>query len=49
MMALVRRITGHPWPQNRQEANKLIEGMKAMYSRGWRSRSAAEPTAQEAP
>ena len=39
MMGLCRRITGHPWPQNREEANKLIEGMKAMQARGWRSRS----------
>lgn len=40
MLALARRITGHPWPQNREEANKLIEGMKAMHARGWRSRGA---------
>jgi len=32
MMALARRITGHPWRQNRQEANKLIEEVKAMQS-----------------
>lgn len=41
MMALARRITGHPWPQNRAEANKLIEGMKAMRDRGWRARGSA--------
>lgn len=41
MMALARRITGHPWPQNRDEANKLIEGMKAMHARGWRARRSA--------
>lgn len=40
MMALARRIIGHPWPQNREEANKLIEGMKAMKARGWRARGA---------
>jgi hypothetical protein len=32
MMVLARPITGHAWPQNRQEANKLIEEMKAMQS-----------------
>lgn len=41
MMALARRITGHPWPQTREEANKLIEGMKAMKERGWRARGNA--------
>ena len=41
MMALARRITGHPWPQNREEANKLIEGVKAMKERGWRARGSA--------
>ena len=40
MMALARRITGHPWPQNRAEAGKLIEGLKAIQARGWRGRSA---------
>lgn len=40
MMHLARRITGHPWPQNRDEANKLIEGLKAMRARGWRARGA---------
>ncbi len=40
MMNLARRITGHPWPQNREEANKLIEGLKAMRARGWRARGA---------
>lgn len=42
MMALCRRITTHPWPQNREEANKLIEGMKAMHARGWKPRK-SEP------
>lgn len=42
MMQLARRITGHPWPQNRGEANKLIEGLKAMRARGWRARGSAE-------
>ena len=40
MMGLARRITGHPWPQNRAEASKLIEGLKAMHTRGWRGRDA---------
>jgi hypothetical protein len=44
MMALSRRITGHAWPQNREEANKLIEGLKAMKARGWRARDAGRAT-----
>ena len=41
MMGLARRITGHPWAQTRAEANKLIEGLKAMKARGWRPREIA--------
>lgn len=40
MMALCRRITGHPWPQSREEGSKLIEGLKAMKARGWRAATA---------
>ena len=43
VLALCRRVTkseqapdGHPWPQTRAEANKLIEALKAMRQRGWR-------------
>lgn len=43
MMALCRRITGHPWPQSRAEANQLTEGLKAMLARGWRARGSAVP------
>ena len=39
MMALCRRITGHPWPQSRAEANQLIEGLKAMRKRGWKAKA----------
>lgn len=45
VIALCRRVTkselapdGHPWPQTREEANKLIEALKAMRARGWRPR-----------
>lgn len=41
MQPLARRITGHPWPQTRVEANKLIEGLKAMRARGWHARGAS--------
>ena len=41
--ALCRRITGHPWAQTRAEANRLIEGLKAMVQRGWRPRE-VEPS-----
>lgn len=52
-IALCRRITrsidkrdGFPWPQTREQANKVIEGLKAMDARGWRARG-AQPTANE--
>ncbi|BFU90133.1 MAG: hypothetical protein NTAFB01_13200 [Nitrospira sp.] len=45
VMAICRRVTksdaapdGHPWPQTREEANKLTEALKAMVARGWRPR-----------
>ncbi len=41
--ALCARITGKPWPQTREQANKLIEGLKAMVARGWRPRD-VEPS-----
>lgn len=50
---LCRRITrsiekreGFPWPQSRSQANKVIEGLKAMDARGWRARGTgiAEPS-----
>lgn len=46
-IALCRRMTravdkrdGFPWPQTREQANKVIEGLKAMEKRGWRARGA---------
>ena len=33
---------GHPFPQTRAEANKVIEALKAMEARGWQARGAAE-------
>lgn len=44
MMGLSRRITGHAWPQTRAEANKLIEGLKAMDKRNWRPSRQADMT-----
>lgn len=35
---LCLRVTGHSWPQTREEANKLIEALKAMVARHWRPR-----------
>jgi hypothetical protein len=34
--ALGQRILHRAWPQTREEANKIIEGLKAMQRRGWR-------------
>ena len=31
-----RRQIGKPWPQTRAEANKIIEGLKAMIRRGYK-------------
>lgn len=46
-IGLCRRITrsidkrdGFPWPQTREQANKVIEGLKAMEKRGWHARGA---------
>jgi hypothetical protein len=43
VITLCRRVTkseqapeGHPWPQTRAEANKLMEALKAMVARGWK-------------
>jgi hypothetical protein len=33
---------GHPFPQTRAEANKVIEALKAMEARGWKARGQAE-------
>jgi len=33
-----RQCNGHPWPQDRAEANQLIEALKAMVRRGYRER-----------
>ncbi|MBE3574560.1 MAG: regulatory protein GemA [Firmicutes bacterium] len=30
-----RRVVGHPWPQTREEANKVTEALKAMIARGY--------------
>ncbi|MCS6302343.1 MAG: DUF1018 domain-containing protein [Nitrospira sp.] len=38
VITLCRRVTGHPWPQTREEANKLTEALKAMVARGWQPR-----------
>ena len=36
---ICKRITGGmPWPQTRAEANKIIEGLKAMLARGYNPR-----------
>lgn len=33
---------GHPFPQSREEANKVVEALKAMDSRGWKARASAQ-------
>lgn len=35
-----KKTCGSPWPQTRAEANKVIEALKAMESRGWKARVA---------
>ena len=44
-MNFSRRTCGSTWPQTREQANKIIEALKAMQARGWRARGAglAEP------
>ena len=37
-MNFCRRVCGEPWPQTRNEANKIIEALKAMRARGWKAR-----------
>ena len=53
-----RVCSGHPWPQSREEANKLIEALKAMVKRGSSGRTRptgttgsppAKPPASSAP
>jgi len=39
-MNFCRRVCKQPWPQTRPEANKVVEALKAMRARGWRSRDA---------
>lgn len=33
---LCMRILHHSWPQTREQANKIIEALKAMQRRGWK-------------
>lgn len=37
-MSLCLRVVKHPWPQNRAEANAMIECLKDMERRHWRPR-----------
>ncbi len=39
VIGICRRATGHPWPQTREEANKLIEALKDMRRRGWQPKA----------
>jgi len=34
-MGFARRVCGAPWPQNRRDAGKVIEALKAMLQRGY--------------
>lgn len=44
---LIKKQCGQPWPQTRAQANKVIEGLKAMDRHGWRAtRLAGEPDHQ---
>lgn len=38
-----RRVTGQPWPQDREQANQLIEALKSMVRRGYRERVPRRP------
>lgn len=40
-MNFSRRTCGSTWPQTREQANKVIEGLKAMEARGWKARGSA--------
>jgi len=39
-MNFSRRTCGSTWPQTREQANKIVEALKAMEKRGWRARGA---------
>lgn len=39
-MNFCRRVCGSSWPQTRSQANKVIEGLKAMRARGWKPQKA---------
>ncbi|WP_447978104.1 phage protein GemA/Gp16 family protein [Candidatus Nitrospira bockiana] len=47
-MNLSRRTCGQSWPQTREEANKVIEALKAMRERGWKARNAGPVAACDA-
>ena len=40
-MNFSRRTCGSTWPQTREQANKIIEALKAMGKRGWKAKGAA--------
>lgn len=40
-MNFSRRTCGQSWPQTREEANKVIEALKAMRERGWTAKKEA--------
>lgn len=41
-MNFSRRTCGSTWPQTREQANKIVEALKAMAARGWKAKSAGE-------
>lgn len=41
MTRSIEKREGFPWPQTREQANKVIEGLKAMEKRGWHARGAS--------
>jgi hypothetical protein len=43
-MNFSRRTCGSTWPQTREQANKIIEALKAMEKRGWRASGAEGST-----
>lgn len=40
-MNFSRRTCGSTWPQTREQANKIVEALKAMVKRGWKAKGAA--------
>ena len=50
-MNFSRRTCGSTWPQTREQANKIIEALKAMQARGWRAKGQSalsdQPSASE--